>query len=59
MGHENINSKADDRNTLAKMQDKTYCSTQLFGNNSAILIDHRGILYTLRITQLGKLILTK
>jgi hemin uptake protein HemP len=41
------------------MNNKQYSSNDLFGNQSAIQIDHRGVIYTLRITQLGKLILTK
>ncbi|WP_419185568.1 hemin uptake protein HemP [Polynucleobacter meluiroseus] len=40
-------------------EEKAFISSQLFRGKSAILIDHRGELYTLRITQLGKLILTK
>lgn len=36
------------------------CSDQLFAPGSAeLLIDHRGVLYRLRQTALGKLILTK
>ena len=36
-----------------------YRSEELFGSKSAIQINHRGVIYTLRITQFGKLILTK
>ncbi|BEI37002.1 hypothetical protein PHIN7_07260 [Polynucleobacter sp. HIN7] len=36
-----------------------YRSEELFGSKSAIQINHHGVIYTLRITQLGKLILTK
>ncbi len=36
-----------------------YLSEELFGSEGAIQINHRGVIYTLRITQLGKLILTK
>jgi hemin uptake protein HemP len=38
---------------------KTYSSLDLFGTSNSVIIDHHGICYTLRITQLGKLILTK
>jgi len=40
---------------LAKM----YSSLDLFGTSNSVIINHHGIYYTLRITQLGKLILTK
>ncbi|WP_407675548.1 hemin uptake protein HemP [Polynucleobacter acidiphobus] len=36
-----------------------YRSEVLFGSKSAIQINHHGVIYTLRVTQLGKLILTK
>ncbi|BEI40787.1 hypothetical protein PHIN9_07180 [Polynucleobacter sp. HIN9] len=36
-----------------------YRSEELFGSTSAIQINHHGVIYILRITQLGKLILTK
>jgi len=36
-----------------------YRSEELFRSESAIQINHHGVIYTLRITQLGKLILTK
>ncbi len=36
-----------------------YRSEELFGSKSAIQINHHGVIYTLRITQFGKLILTK
>jgi len=42
-------------NGLAKM----YSSLDLFGTSNSVIINHHGICYTLRITQLGKLILTK
>jgi hemin uptake protein HemP len=42
-------------NGLAKM----YSSFDLFGTSNSVIINHHGICYTLRITQLGKLILTK
>jgi hemin uptake protein HemP len=42
-------------NRLAKM----YSSLDLFGTSNSVIINHHGICYTLRITQLGKLILTK
>ena len=38
---------------------RIYRSEELFGSESAIQINHHGVIYTLRITQLGKLILTK
>jgi hemin uptake protein HemP len=38
---------------------RVYRSEELFGTESAIQINHHGVIYTLRITQLGKLILTK
>ena len=38
---------------------RIYRSEELFGSGSAIQINHHGVIYTLRITQLGKLILTK
>lgn len=34
-------------------------SRQLFGPHAEVTIDHRGAIYRLRITSLGKLILTK
>jgi hemin uptake protein HemP len=40
-------------------QEKTYTSTDLLGAANSVLIDHRGVIYTLRLTQFGKLILTK
>jgi hemin uptake protein HemP len=42
-------------NGLAKM----YSSLDLFGTSNSVIINHHGICYTLRITQLGTLILTK
>lgn len=38
---------------------KTYTSKELFGVGSELIITHRGERYSLRITSLGKLILTK
>lgn len=38
---------------------KTYTSEELFGVGSELVIAHRGERYSLRITSLGKLILTK
>jgi hemin uptake protein HemP len=38
---------------------KIYSSVDLFGASNSVIINHYGICYTLRITQLGKLILTK
>jgi len=38
---------------------KVYSSLDLFGTSNSVIINHHGICYTLRITQLGKLILTK
>lgn len=38
---------------------KTYTSSELFGAGGELAIAHRGERYTLRITSLGKLILTK
>jgi len=40
-------------------KEKRIKSSDLFGSGNSVLIDHRGVYYTLRITQLGKLILTK
>jgi hemin uptake protein HemP len=40
-------------------QEKIYTSSELLGASSSVLIDHHGVIYTLRITQFGKLILTK
>ena len=34
-------------------------SERLFGGASEVLIEHRGALYRLKLTSLGKLILTK
>lgn len=34
-------------------------SEQLFGGAQEVLIEHRGALYRLKLTSLGKLILTK
>lgn len=39
--------------------EKMYSSADLFGKSHSVIINHRGVCYTLRITQLGKLILTK
>ena len=52
-----VNSELNDfsLNGLAKM----YSSLDLFGTSNSVIIYHHGICYTLRITQLGKLILTK
>jgi hemin uptake protein HemP len=52
-----VNSESTDfpLNGLAKM----YSSLDLFGTSNSVIINHHGICYTLRITQLGKLILTK
>lgn len=38
---------------------KIYSSLDLFGASNLVIINHYGFCYTLRITQLGKLILTK
>jgi hemin uptake protein HemP len=38
---------------------RIYRSEELFALESAIQINHHGVIYTLRITQFGKLILTK
>jgi hemin uptake protein HemP len=38
---------------------KIYSSLDIFGTSNSVIINHHGIYYTLRITQLGKLILTK
>ena len=38
---------------------KTYTSQELFGTGHELAIAHRGERYSLRITHLGKLILTK
>lgn len=38
---------------------KTYTSNELFGAGNELAIAHRGERYSLRITSLGKLILTK
>jgi len=38
---------------------RVYRSEELFCSESAIQINHHGAIYTLRITQFGKLILTK
>ena len=38
---------------------KTYTSKELFGVDNELSIAHRGERYSLRITSLGKLILTK
>jgi hemin uptake protein HemP len=48
---------ADVPNLLS--QEKTYSSSDLLGASNSVLIDHRGVIYTLRLTQFGKLILTK
>jgi len=40
-------------------QEKIYTSGDLLGKANSVLIDHRGVIYTLRLTQFGKLILTK
>jgi hemin uptake protein HemP len=42
-----------------KDQEKTILSSDLLGESNSVVINHRGVYYTLRITQLGKLILTK
>ncbi|MBU3621544.1 hemin uptake protein HemP [Polynucleobacter sp. CS-Odin-A6] len=41
------------------LQEKRYTSGDLLGTSNSVLIDHRGVMYTLRLTQFGKLILTK
>jgi len=51
----NFESNNFSLNGLAKM----YSSLDLFGTSNSVIINHHGICYTLRITQLGKLILTK
>jgi hemin uptake protein HemP len=38
---------------------KIYSSLDLFGAGNSVIINHYGVYYTLRITQFGKLILTK
>ncbi len=38
---------------------KIYTSLDLFGASNSVIINHYGVCYILRITQLGKLILTK
>jgi hemin uptake protein HemP len=43
----------------APAQPVTVKSECLFDNASEVLIDHRGVIYRLRQTSLGKLILTK
>jgi hemin uptake protein HemP len=48
LGHFSENGKA-----------KIYSSLDLFGASNSVIINHHGVCYTLRITQLGKLILTK
>ncbi len=40
-------------------ESSTYSSEELFGNHREISIMHRGDRYSLRITSLGRLILTK
>lgn len=45
--------------TLTGERHHVYKSEALFAGASAIQINHHGAIYTLRITQLGKLILTK
>ena len=52
-----LNTKSG--NFLVNAPAKLYSSSDLFGKSSSVAINHRGALYTLRITQLGKLILTK
>jgi hemin uptake protein HemP len=42
-----------------KDQEKMVLSADLFGGGTSLVINHHGLYYTLRITQLGKLILTK
>lgn len=38
---------------------RTLTSSELFGAGREVRIVHRGLVYTLRLTRLGKLILTK
>lgn len=38
---------------------KTYSSEELFGDQRDLNIEHRGEIYSLRITSFGRLILTK
>lgn len=40
-------------------QEKIHASGDLLGESNSALINHRGVMYTLRLTQFGKLILTK
>ena len=55
--------KHHDRPTVAPADAAGSCarlsSRQLLGNGSEVEIDHRGCVYRLRLTALGKLILTK
>ena len=45
--------------TAAGACGRRWCSTELFGNNQQIEILHGQAVYRLRLTSLGKLILTK
>ncbi len=44
---------------VTRAQPAAVKSEALFGGASEVLIDHRGVMYRLRQTSLGKLILTK
>jgi hemin uptake protein HemP len=59
MGQNNQKSEACAYMPIITSQEKTYTSSDLLGSSSSVIIDHRGIIYTLRLTQFGKLILTK
>lgn len=59
MNQDNQKSEVATYVPMVANQERTYTSSDLLGNSSSVLIDHRGIIYTLRLTQFGKLILTK
>jgi hemin uptake protein HemP len=59
MSINNQNLRACTDAPILTNQEKIYTSSELLGASSSVLIDHRGVIYTLRITQFGKLILTK
>ncbi len=48
-----------DAASMRRGDDGIWCSTDLLGTRTEIQIDHHGAIYRLRVTALGKLILTK
>lgn len=56
MTQQNIRRHSDQQSPAALLR---IDSKALFGNNNEVLILHKGMTYTLKITRFGKLILNK